>query len=648
MKLVTDAVRFMVQSARSSTCEARIPEPRGPLAPQHVHDLLRSGQLLADDEACLLGEAFWAPLTAWAILALDAVPPKRHLPQRLDIPHDLMALSEAEHDQLRWWLRAGEQIKGPCAGAELAELADGAELESDHMVALVGGDSWFPLAQLDDRSVSPGRATAISVGQYQEHGSTRCGICLEEILVDSPVCPHCGEQPEPLSCRFPVSSRPASIPDDLPGASWLRMHWRPLLTMTAIGALLGAGVALRHLAPDRYQPPERMQAPAAAAEPACDVSCWSGEACRVGRCLWQPPNDVGHISTPLSVAGPFELADDVVDVLAIDAERYAFSHLGGVQISSTRNGAALSLVSDAPQAQKLVAVGDTIYATAPKRIYVIDKATTRVLKTIEVGSSIDELAIGAGGQRVLASLPGPRAVAVIATDYHAEVARFFFGDDRVRPVAIDETGARALATNGKLPLAGLKAPHASVRYGAVYAFDPSRLPSEQDRVRTGLAGNPADVVMAGDGTSSYVLLREKDAIVHLRTLPSGAVRQEGRMNTCRQPEELALVAAGRRIAVRCNAGRAVEVFSLTTGELLRHIPLNARVSDMVISPDGEQALLALPRDGEGRGAIGVLDLATYELQLHDISGEPHRIRLTPDGTAAVVISDRSKVAWVIR
>ena len=635
----------MVRSAAASANEARIAEPRGPLSPQQVRDLIESGRLRPSDEACLDGRDFWAPMVSWTRLALEAETPARHVPVRPELPQDLAVLTdpgaEQERAELRWWLRQGGKTLGPRSGAELAQLTDGPE--ESILVALVGGGCWFPLEELFAEPPPPWRGAAVSVG-----ATTRCGICLEEIVVDARVCPHCGEQPAPPSSRYPVSARPASIPDDPPGASWLRMHWRPLVTMSAIVALIGAGITLRHLAPDRYQPPERMQTPAAAAEPACDTPCWSGEGCRVGRCVWQPPNDVGHINEPPTVAGPFPLAEDVVDVLAIDSERFAFSHLGGVQIASARSGAALSLVSDAPQAQKLLAVGATIYATAPKRIFVIDKATTKVLKTIEVGGSVDELVLGAAGQRVLASLPGARAVAVIATDYHAEVARFFFGDDRIRPVGIDEAGARALATNGRLPLAGLDAPRESVRFGAVYAFDPSRLPSEQDRVRTGLAGNPVDVVMAPDGTSSYVLLREANAIVHLRTQPSGAVRQEGKMNTCRQPEELALLPRGRRIAVRCNAGRAVEVFSLATGELLRHIPVNARVADMVISPDGQQALLALPHDGEGRGAIGVLDLGSYELSMHEIAGEPHRIRLAPDGSAAVVVSDRSKTAWVLR
>ena len=36
------------------------------------------------------------------------------------------------------------------------------------------------------------------------------------------------------------------------------------------------------------------------------------------------------------------------------------------------------------------------------------------------------------------------------------------------------------------------------------------------------------------------------------------------------------------------------------------------------------------------------------LSLTELGAEPRRVRLTPDGRAALVVSDRSKVAWVLR
>jgi len=443
----------------------------------------------------------------------------------------------------------------------------------------------------------------------------------------------------PLSLHA-ISVRPNSIPDDPPEASWLRTHWRPLVTIGVIGSVLAAGIALRHLAPGRYTPPRRM-APAAA-EPACDTPCWHGEACQLGRCVWQAPNDVGHLAAEPRIAGPFKLPEDVVDALPLDEERFAASSLRGVGIYSARTGELVSLVNDAPLAQRLYRVGETVYASAPERIYVIDAASTKVLKVIQVGSRVEELALGAHRARALVSVPGARTVLVIDTEFHAVVDRFYFGDDAVGPVAIDDTGQRGLTATGRVVLPGLPPP----RGGALYAFDPSRLASQQDRVRAALSGNPVDLIMVPDGEASFVVLRELGSIVPLRRLPSGAVRQSPRMATCRQPEQIELVRRDRRFIVRCNEGRAIEVLDLERRKLLRHIPLGARATDLAVSPDSRQAIVALP--GDGAGAIGLLDLESYELVLRELPAEPHRVRLTPCGRAAVVISDRSKVAWVLR
>jgi DNA-binding beta-propeller fold protein YncE len=637
-------VRRRATHARAHAVDGAFAEALGPLDPARASAMYVAGEIDAEDDASIYGSDVWLPLIAWAALDLGASPPPRHVPERLDMPERLVALDESIRGQLRWWLRDGGRAQGPMNGAELLERLrepSGAGV----MIALVGGDCWFPRAAYDEAYAVAWRAEALSAGAL-----IQCGICLEDVSVDSKACPECGERLAPASSRAPLSSiaestRPHSIPDDPPGAGWLRMHWRPTITMSAMFGLIAFGIALRHLAPDRYRPPDRPAA-AAVTQPACDTACWHGEACQLGKCVWQMPNDLGHVPANPTLAGPFELPSDVVDVLPLDADRYAVSYLRGVQITNSRTGGVLSLVSDAPQTQKLYRVGDSVYATSPKRIYVIDAASTRVLKTIEIGSPVSDLAVGASGRRVVASVPGSRAVALIATDYHAEVARFFFGDDAVRAVAIDDTGERALTINGKVPLRGLRASRESRLYGAMYAFDPSRLPSGQDRVRTGLAGNPVDIIMATDNRTSYALLREKDAIVRLEHLESGAIRQQGRLNTCREPEEMAMIRRGRRAIVRCNTGRAIEVFDLHRNELVRTIPLNARVSDMVVTPDGRQAILALPR--EGGGAIGLLDLDEYELTLHEVNAEPHRVRLAPDGRTAVVISDRSKVAWVLR
>src|SRR5262249_36288213 len=162
------------------------------------------------------------------------------------------------------------------------------------------------------------------------------------------------------------------------------------------------------------------------------------------------------------------------------------------------------------------------------------------------------------GRRALASLPSAHAVAVLATEYHAEIDRIQFGDDPVGPMGTDDTGKRALTTTGQIPPPGFPQPQG----GAVYAFDPSRLASAQDRGRASMLGTPVSVLMTPDGETSYVVLRAEDALVPLEWQPSGAVRQEARIHTCHVPEQIELVRRGRLGVVRCSEGRAIEVFDL--------------------------------------------------------------------------------------
>lgn len=472
-----------------------------------------------------------------------------------------------------------------------------------------------------------------------------CPVCLERVAASLVVCPECGE---PTTAGPPSTGAPPSIPDDLPGQSWLAMHWRPLVTMGAMAALVCTGIALRYLAPGRFLPPRLGGAKTAAAgavpATACAAGCWNGEACQQGRCVWQPPNDVGHVarSSVPTVSGPFALPKDVSDALPLDGERFAISLLTGLQVHNARTGGVLGLVTDAPQSRRLFRVGPVVYATAPQRIYVVDAATTRILKTIETGAAVGEVKLGASGRRVLASMPSAHAVAVFATEYHAEIDRIQFGDDAVGPLGADDTGKRALTTTGQVPLPGLREPSG----GAVYAFDPSRLASAQDRVRASMVGNPVSVLMTPDGAQSYVVLRAEDALVPLEWLPSGAVRQEARIPTCREPEQIELVRRGRLGVVRCNEGRAIEIFDLTRRELVRHVPFNARIADVAVAPDGKQAIVALPADGTG--FIGLVDLETFAVRVLPVGAEPTRVRLAPDGSMALVLSDRAKVAWVIR
>jgi DNA-binding beta-propeller fold protein YncE len=504
------------------------------------------------------------------------------------------------------------------------------------------------------RSVSGSSRRTIYLGAAAAppSASSRCPVCLERVAPDLATCPECGE---PLQAG-PPSTGPLSIPDDQPGDSWLKLHWRPIVTMGAMAALVCTGIALRSLAPGRFLTPPHASGKAAAAapSPACSTPCWTGEACQVtagstppaGKCVWQPPNDVGHTARHMepTVGGPYALPRDVSDALPLDGERFAVALLTGISVRNTRTGGELSLVTDAPQSRGLYHVGPVVYATAPQRIYVVDAATTRLLKTIETGATVGEITVGASGRRALASLPTAHAIAVLATEFHAEIERIQFGDDPVGPMGADDTGKRALTTTGQIPLAGLRDPPG--QGGAVYAFDPSRLASAQDRVRASMVGNPVSVLMTPDGETSYVVLRAEDALVPLEWQPSGAVRQEARIPTCREPEQIELVRRGRLGLVRCNEGHAVEVFDLTKRELVRHVSFNARVVDMAVAPDGKQAIVALPADGAG--FVGIMDLESYTVKVLPLTAEPTRVRFSPDGSVALVLSDRAKVAWVIR
>ena len=479
--------------------------------------------------------------------------------------------------------------------------------------------------------------TAPRFSAFFSREKDRCPTCLEPIARGADPCPECGE---PIALPASSIGRP-SIADEPPGASWLALHWRPLVTLGTIMSLIVAGVVLRHLAPDRFAPSRA--ASARAPVPTCPSPCWSGEACQLGRCVWQRPNDVGHLAAVPSVAGPFSLPKDASDALLLDDDRFAVALLAGAQIRSARTGEVLSLISEAPHSRRLYRVGDVVYAAAPQRIYVLHAAAPRLLKTIELGALVGDLVVGASGRRVLATLPSAHAVAILATEYHAEIERIQFGDDLVGPIAVDDSGTRALTTTGQIPLPGLRDPAG----GAAYAFDPSRLGWEQDRVRTSLVGNPVSVLMAPDGELSLVVLRAEDALVPLAWQPSGAVRQEGdSIPTCNEPEQIELVRSERRAILRCNEGRAIQVLDLEQRAILQTIELHGRAADLAVSPDSAQAAVAV--NSEGAGSLALIDLRTYAVSTVPLGAEPSRVRFSPDGRAVMAISDRSKVAWVIR
>lgn len=616
----------------------------GPFTDDEVRQGVMEGKIGPDARVRLAGSNLWTPVQSWAVLAgrrpllsLPAPPTPGSIKQQ--VPPELAGVTQEIFGMLLFCLHEEGQTFGPLTGEQVRRGYQVGRYRGASAL-IVGTRDWIPVALfLDPESYQPATPRVPEL-------TVRCPTCRELCPLGVEVCPACDEPMNTsATSSAPATSSgrggPPSIPDDLPGASWLAMHWRPLATIGAITALVCTGVVLRFLAPDRFLQQRAVSTPPAVAA-TCATPCWNGEACQLGRCTWLRPNNVTHVAPDARIAGPFSLPKDVSDALLLDPERFAVGLLTGAQIHNARTGEVLSLVTDAPQTRRLYRVGDVLYATAPQRIYVIDAATTRLLKTIELGSIVGEVTLGASGRRALASLPTAHAVAVLATEYHAEIDRIQFGDDAVGPMGTDDTGKRALTTTGQIPLPGLLDPPG----GAVYAFDPSRLASSQDRVRASMLGNPVSLLMTPDGESSYVVLRAEDAIVPLDWLPSGAVRQRDRMKTCREPEQIELVRRDRWAVVRCNEGRAIQVFDLMTKELVRSVAFNARAADMAITPDGEQAVVALP--GEGSGSVALIDLKTFSVKLLPLGAEPTRVRLSPDGSTALVLSDRVKAAWVLR
>jgi len=650
---VDDEIRFYIERAGNVA---------GPLSEDELRTAFREKNLDARTRVRLDGSDLWASPLAFAPLARglgpsDRPPPPSPNEPTLELCPELAATPYELRDHLLFWLSEGVHTFGPLSGEQI-RLGFERGRYRGASAALVDRDAFYPVALLfappmpssrpPQPAMYPRPAPAPAVPNEASRPSdplvaatTRCAVCLESIPRDALTCPECDE---PVHGSIPGGSSP-SIPEEAPDASWLKLHWRPLVTLGAVASLICTGIALRYLAPGRFAPARTTPKPAAMTAPAsCASACWSGEACEMGHCVWQRPNDVGHIaegSEPI-VGGAFSLPKDISDAILLDGERFAISLLTGVEIHSARTGRALGLITDAPQSRRLYSVGQALYATAPQRIYVIDPITTRVLKTIETGSPAGEITLGAGGRRALVSLPTTHAVSVLATEYHAEIDRIQFGDDNVGPMGADDTGKRALVTTGQIPLPGLRDPAG----GAVYAFDPGRLGSAQDRVRTSMVGNPVSVLMVPDGSTSFVVLRAHDKLVPLEWLSSGAVRQLPPIPTCREPEQIELLRRDRLGIVRCNEGRSIQILDLEKREIIRAIPFNARVADMAISPDGEQAVVAL--SGEGNGSVGLVDLRSYEVRILPLSAEPSRVRLASNGKVALLLSTFAKVAWVIR
>jgi len=613
----------------------------GPLSDDDLREALKAGRFAATARVRSLGAPLWLPAQAWAALALPAsplvAPPAGADGESRSISPDLLLAPADVLDMVRFVVSERGQAYGPLPGKVLRDGFDGGRYRHALVCPLGTGD-WLAARRLFDRTMSDG-ARATQATSAPDLKNVRCPTCRELVLETVEICPECDEAMVPASVG---PSTRGSIADDQEGATWFRMHWRPLVTFGAIAGLIMSGITLRYLAPNRFNVPEKAQAMGAPPPSACETACWSGEACQAETCLWQKPNGVEHVSPRPGVAGPFALPPDVTDAVLLDDDRFAIGLLTGTEIRSTRTGQSLGLVSEAAQTRRLVRLENTVYAVGPQHIAVLETKTMRLKKTLELGAIISDVTVGANGRRALVSLPGAHAIAVLSTEIHVELDRIRFGDDNIGPVGVDDSGERAITMTGAIPVPGLP----EQKGGALYAFDPTRLATEQDRVRAAMLGNPVSVAMSPDGETSWVALRQANKLVPLSFQASGALRVNAAIETCEQPEQVQIVRKERRAVLRCNRGRALEVFDLETQKLVRHIPFNAPASDMVVSPDGEQVVVALP--AQGGGALAFIDLTSFEVELVPLTEPPSRVRMSASGDAVLAISDRSKVAWVIR
>lgn len=616
----------------------------GPLTDDALRDALKRGEHPASVRTREADTTLWLPATAWSTLATEA-PPLTPPPSLRDAdapqasPDLLMAPIETL-ERIRWVVADHGQSFGPVKGAQLREGVSLGKYRQAY-VAPLGTEDWVLARKIFDRTLTEG-ARAVSLQSAPDLKTIRCGACLELVSETLTVCPECDETLMPRS--EPVSSVPrGSIPDDPVDASWLRMHWRPLIMFGIIASLLFTGITLRYMAPNRSAgDPTKPALGQPVTQQPCEARCWNSESCRDNACVWQKPNDVGHLPSKPGLAGPFALPADVADAVLLDDSRFAIALLAGTEIRSNRTGQSLGLVTQAAHTQRLLRTPEAIYAVGPQHVAVLDGETLRHEKTLELGGISGEVSLGSNGRRAYVSLPGLHAVAILSTELHVELERIRFADDHIGRVATDDAGKRALVPTGAIPLPGQKDPQG----GALFAFDPSKLATQQDRVRASIVGNPTSVLVTPNGERAFAVLRRDNAVVPMEILPSGAVRLSEPQPTCDQPEQIELIRKNRWAAIRCNGGRAVEIFSLDEGRLVRRIPLGDPVQDLAVSPDGEQIVVVVA--GGARGAIGFIDLENFAVEMIPVTEPPSRVDISPKGDAVLAMSDRSKVAWVVR
>jgi len=222
---------------------------KGVSTDDQLRDELRAQQLDPDVRLRLEGSNLWLPARAWATLAVRTSlavmpPPPADGDQPPSVSPDLLAAPRDIHDILLWWLAENGRTFGPLVGAEVRDAFEGGRYRRARATP-VGTEDWIPVGRIFDRTLTDVNRVAPAVALLDRR-RIRCPTCREEIPATVEVCPECDESV--ASPQGPPSSARSSVPDEDPSAGFLALHWRPLVTLGAIAAIVLSGITLRYLA----------------------------------------------------------------------------------------------------------------------------------------------------------------------------------------------------------------------------------------------------------------------------------------------------------------------------------------------------------------------------------------------------------------
>ena len=534
----------------------------------------------------------------------------------------------------RWYVSwIGAEPQGPWTKGEVVRRIVERRVGRGAVVCAEGTGDWVDVADIvcfgaaltaaekDDWSLGEGPAEApVDLVRPRSRAvaalATReCVACREDLLDDAAQCPHCGEPVRPPSVVPPVvvgAPRLHRFREDL-ASSLRRLPRVARLGFLACGLAAFAGVAAMSL---RGAPPRVASAP----ERPSAASSFAAT----------PERTLSHGFVPVG--------ERATDVLAV-GDRLLVATRAGVEVRDLGTGQLVTLIADAPGVASLVRVGPTVYAAGDRAVFVLDVEHARLLRRVDMRASVGRPAVNADATRVLLPLPAAKGAATIATEYHAEIRRARF-DEGVASVEWSPDGTRALALTGRVATTIRRWGWRTYRRPAravgtsVYAFAPISQGSQQEHVRLAVGAQPWSAAFLGNDRA-VVALRGEDALVELAWDASGAVRIGSRRATCSQPEQVEVIPGTTRVAVRCAAGRLVEIRGESEGDV-RRVDLPGPGTAMVVSASGAVLWVAF---GEGQsGGVVAIEAATGSVRRTDLGAPLAAIALAADGHTLMALS----------